>query len=137
MFLLVAIYVDAIVIAYNTASMFWSFKYELTNRFKCKDLGELSKVLNIGILRTVDGGLFVSQALYVRYVLERFKEHVPANANSVELPAEPKIRLYAGGTTKVKGNHADTTGEREIADRDKYCPGNMPYKELLGALLWL
>ena len=96
MFLLVAIYVDDIVIAYNCASMFRSFKDKLTNRFKCKDLGELNKVLNMGIMRTSDGGLFVSQASYVRDVLERFKEHVPANANSVKLPADPKIRLYAG-----------------------------------------
>ena len=54
--MLVAIYVDDIVIAHNCGSMFRSFKDKLTRRFKCKDLGELSKVLNMGIMRTADGG---------------------------------------------------------------------------------
>ena len=49
--------------------------------FKCKDLGELNKVLNMGIMRTANGGLFVLQASYVCDVLKRFKEHVPSNAS--------------------------------------------------------
>ena len=109
----------------------------MTLRFKCKDLGELNKVLNMRILRTADGGLFVLQASNMRDVLVRIKEHVPANVNSVELPADPKIRLNACGATKVKGYHADTTGLREIANEEKDFRGNMPYTELLGALLWL
>ena len=128
---------DYIVIAHNNNSMFRSFKDKLTRRFKCKDLGELSKVLNMGILRTADGELFISQESYVRDLLERFKEHVPAAANSVELPADPKIRLHAGGSMKVKPYPSETTGERSEAEGAKDCPGNIPYKELLGALLWL
>ena len=46
-------------------------------------------VLIMCIMRTADGGLIVSQASYVRYKLECFKEHVPVNANSVELPVAP------------------------------------------------
>ena len=136
-FMLVAIYVDDIVVAYNCQSMFRSFRDKLTTKFKCKDLGELSKVLNMGILRTADGGLFLSQESYVRDLLDRFKEHVPAAANPVELPADPKIRLYAGGASKVKPFPVETTGERNDAEGAAECPGNIPYKELLGALLWL
>ena len=87
--MLVAIYVDDIVVAYNCQSMFRSFRDKLTHKFKCKDLGELSKVLNMGIMRTADGGLFLSQESYVRDLLDRFKEHVTAAANPVELPADP------------------------------------------------
>ena len=90
-------------IAYNCAGIFRLFKDELSHRFNCKDLGELNKVLNMGIMRYVDGSLFVSQASFVRDVLEHFKEHLPANANSVDLPADPKIRLYAGVATREKG----------------------------------
>ena len=136
-FKLVAIYVDDIVIAYNNHSMFRSFKDKLKTRFKCKDLGELLKALNMGITRTADGGLFLSQEAYVRDLLERFKDHVPAGANSVELPADPKIRLNANGSEKVKRYQVETTGEHESTEGAKECEGNIPYKELLGALLWL
>ena len=44
--MLVAIYVDNIVIAFNNRSMFRSFKDKSTYRSKCKDIDELSKVLN-------------------------------------------------------------------------------------------
>ena len=56
--MLEAIYVDDIVISFNNQSMFKSFKDKLTHRLKCKDLGELSKALNMGITHTADGGLF-------------------------------------------------------------------------------
>ena len=89
--MLVAIYVDDIVVAYNSQIMFWSFRDKLTNKFKCKDHGDLWKVLNMGIMQTADGALFLSQESYVRNLLERFMEHVPAAANLVELAADPKI----------------------------------------------
>ena len=59
--MLVAMYVNDIVIAYNNQSMLRSFKDKLTTKSKCKDLGELSNVLNMGITQTGDGGLFLLQ----------------------------------------------------------------------------
>ena len=50
--MLVEIYVDDIVIAYFNQSIFRSFKDKLTTRLKCKDLGGLSKALNMGIRQT-------------------------------------------------------------------------------------
>ena len=108
MFLLVAMYVDDIVIAYNCAGMFWLFKDKLANYLNCNDSRELDKKLNIEIICTVDGGLLSPQASYVPDVLESFNEHVPANVNSGELHASPKIQLYAGRATKVKGCNADS-----------------------------
>ena len=90
--MLVAIYVDDIVVAYCDLSTFKSFKDELTNRFKCKDLGTLTRVLNMEVTRTTDGGIFLSQSSFIRDVLERFREFVPAAANPVQLPADPKLR---------------------------------------------
>ena len=75
----------------------------------------------------------------MRNLLERFKEHVPAATNPVELPADPKIRLHAGGASKVKHFPCLTSGARNEAEGAAECPGNIPYTELLGAvlLLWL
>ena len=88
-------------------------------------------------MRTADGELFLLQESYVQDLLERYKEHLPLAANSVELLADPKIKLHAGGSMNVKLYPSDTTGERSEAEGAKECPGNHPYKERLGALLWL
>ena len=74
----------------------------------------------------------------MRDVLERFKEYVSAAAKPVQLPADPKLRLHVGGATKVHVYQGESTGERSDAeDGAAECPGNIPYKELLGALLWV
>ena len=135
--LLVAIYVDDIIIAYNCAPMFNSFRAKLQARFKCKDLGTLTRALNMEVLRTQNGDVFLSQASYVRDVLDRFKDHLPLTANPSELPADPKTRLYAGGAKVVKSYMHDTTGERDEEEATKDCEAKVPYRELLGALLWV
>ena len=89
-FMLVVIYVNDIAIAYNNQSTFRSFKDKLTTRFKCKELGELLKALNMGITRAADGDLFLSQEAYVRDLLKCFKNNVPAGANSVEHQQIPR-----------------------------------------------
>ena len=52
--MLVAIYVDDIVVAYSDLGTFKWFRDKLTNRFKCKDLGTLTRVLNMEVTRTAD-----------------------------------------------------------------------------------
>ena len=91
----------------------------------------------MGIMQTVDVWLILSQVSYVQDLLERFTEHVPAAANSENLPVDPMIRLHAGGLTTVKHFPCETSGKRNEADRAVKFPGNIPYKELLSALLWL
>ena len=51
-YMLVPIYVEDIVVVYHNQRTFTSVKDMLTTRFKCKDLGELSKALNRGITGT-------------------------------------------------------------------------------------
>ena len=82
----------------------------------------------MGITQTADGGLFLSQEAYVSDLLERFKDHVPA---------DPKIRLNANGSERVKRYQVECTGEHESTEGAKECEVNIPYKELLGALLLL
>ena len=135
-FVLAAIYVDDIIIGYNCDSMFKSFRDKLMNRFKCRDLGTLTRALNMEVSRTADGGVFLSQESYVRDLLERFKEHVPANSSASELPMDPKIRLYAGGAKSVRG-YGEEYAEQNAEEGSKDCAAIVPYRELLGGLLWI
>ena len=69
--MLVAIDLDDTVVAYNCQRVVWSFRDKLTHKFKCKDLNELSKVLNMEIIKIVVGGLFLLQEPYVRDLFEQ------------------------------------------------------------------
>ena len=71
----------------------------------------------------------MSQESYVRDLLERFKELVPAAANSVELPADPKIRLQANGASKVRHFSCETSGQCNEPEGAQECLGNITYKE--------
>ena len=134
-FVIAAIYVDDVIIAHNCDSMFQSFRSKLISRFKCKDLGTLTRALNMEIVRTADGGVFLSQSAYIRDILERFKEHVSLTANASELPADPKTRLYSGGSKQVRGY--TPTGEYNAEEGSRDFTATVPYRELLGALLWV
>ena len=122
--MLMAMYVDDI----HQPENIWSSKYKLTHRFKCKDQDELLKALNMGITRTADGAFFLSQESYVKDLLERFKDQVPAGVNFVELPADPKIRLDSNGSKKVKRYQVENTGEHEPTERVMECEFNSPFK---------
>jgi hypothetical protein len=74
---------------------------------------------------------------YVRDVLKRFKDHLPEAANPSELPADPKTRLYAGGAKLVRCFNTEATGEHNLEEGSKDCEATVPYRELLGALLWI
>ena len=63
---------------------------------------------------------------------ERLKEHVPPAAKSVELPAAIKIKLHTDGSFQVTNFTCETLGERNEVEGAAECPGNIPYKELLG-----
>ena len=39
------------------------FKQQITAKFECKDLGELDKILNMEVTRTVEGGLCLSHCM--------------------------------------------------------------------------
>ena len=132
-YLIVAIYVDDIVIAGSSDKIVNSFKTRLFKEFKCKDLGSVDKVLNMEISRTRCGGLFLSQECYVKEILKRFNID-PAHEHIPETPMEHRIKLTKyGAECAVKLSKGefdpDTAGER-------LTPGHK-YREMVGALLWL
>ena len=62
--------------------------------------------------------------------------NVPANAIVSELPMDPKIRLYAGGARSVRG-YGEMFTEKNAEEGNKDCVAMVPYRELLGGLLWV
>ena len=56
-----------------------------------------------------------------------------STANSVALPADPEIHVFAGEAAMVKSYSNESTGERDDTEGAKECPGKIPYTELLGA----
>ena len=49
-------YVDNLVIAGTAQAAIMEFKQQITAKFECKDLGELDRILNMEVTRTVEGG---------------------------------------------------------------------------------
>ena len=98
-------YVDDLVIAGTTHEAIMKFKQQITAKFECKDLGELDRILNMEVTRTVEGDLFLSQSFYVKDVLEKFKQCLPAKGfkfNGAETPLDNKIRLHKNGATQLR-----------------------------------
>ena len=95
-FIILAVYVDDLIIAGTTQAAIMKVKQQITASFECKDLGELDRILNVEVTRSVEGGLFLSQSLYVKDVLEKFKQYLPAKGskfNGAETPMDNKILL--------------------------------------------
>ena len=81
-------------------------------------------------------GLFLSQSLYVKDILEKFKEYLPAKGstlNGAETPIDNKIRLHKKGATQLRYKQKET----EIEAGAVKCDASIPYREVVGSLLWL
>ena len=72
-YILLAVYVDDLVIAGTIQEVIMKFKQQINAKFECKDLGELDRIFIIEVTRTAEGGLFLSQSLYVKDKLEKFQ----------------------------------------------------------------
>ena len=66
-----------LVIAGTTQKAISTFKKQITAKYECQDLEALDRILNMEVVRTKEGGLFLSQSLYIQDVLGRFKSHLP------------------------------------------------------------
>ena len=57
------------------------------------------------VTRTVEGDLFLSQSLYVKDVLEQFKEYLPAKEskfNDAKIPMDNKIWSHKSEATQLR-----------------------------------
>ena len=113
--ILIAIYVDDIIIASRSVSGIEKLKASLAQEFDVKDLGEINYCLGIEFSRS-GNGIALYQSGYVRDVLDRFGM---TESNAVKTPMDSNVKL-------VKP-------DKDVASKTT----EMPYRELIGALMYL
>ena len=111
--LMVVIYVDDILISCESDNDYLQLKGFLASKFEINDLGKLTWYLGIYIDYSQDS-ISLSQSLYVDQVVARFRME---NAVGFDSPTSGKVLTPA-------------KDESEIVT-------NVPYRELVGALMWL
>ena len=114
--MIIALYVDDLLIFGNLKSDIGSIKSELSKRFEMKDLGPAKTILGIRISRDrINRKLFISQHDYASEVLKRFRME---NSRTVSTPMDKSIfnLLYATG---------------------KELETSVPYRQVIGSLIYL
>jgi hypothetical protein len=110
---MLCLYVDDILIFGSNINVIEEVKNLLSSNFEMKDLGEADVILNIKLVREVDGGVTLLQSHYVEKVLSRFgfSDYDPAPT-----PYDPSVLLRKN---------------RRIA-RDQ-----LTYSQIIGSLMYL
>lgn len=91
MSLLIAVYVDDLVLAGRYIGQIEKAKQKLSSRFKMKDLGELKHFLGINVVQEVKKGrLWIGQPTYVIGILEKFGM---SDSKPVSTPSDTDSRL--------------------------------------------
>ena len=88
--LIVAIYVDDLLIVSMLLSDINKFKVELSKRFKTKDLGQASRILGLQLEKKSDGSWIIHQKPYIEEVMKQFNI---TNLKTVEIPLQPNLGL--------------------------------------------
>jgi len=118
--IIVAAYVDDLLIFTNDADEKKRLKQELMKRFKIKDLGPIKNCLGIRITRDQKNGkLTLDQQKYTKEILSKFNM---LNCNPIYTPLEYKLNLLSGSK---ETQHEDSTSSK------------IPYQEAVGSLMYL
>ena len=113
--MIVAVYVDDLILAAEDFDDMVAVKRELSSRFKMKDMGELHFILGMGVEWDKRcGTVKLQQTQYIKCMLRKFGM---ADANPVSTPADTSVKLIQddGMSTRV--------------DSSKY-------QSMVGSLLW-
>jgi hypothetical protein len=113
--LFVGVYVDDLLIGSNDFEELVRFKKALSSEFQMKDLGEVGYVLKIKVTRS-ETKIFLSQENYARELVRRFGME---NSHGAFTPLETGTVLEASG------------------EGTELCGENVPYREAVGALMYL
>lgn len=89
--IIVAVYVDDLLIFYNNNEWRTELKKQLTTQFRMKDLGEASNILGIRMQRDATT-IKLDQRRYIEDILKRFNM---GDSNPVKTPADPNQKLTA------------------------------------------
>ncbi len=97
--ILVALYVDDLLIASNNLNELIAFKQKLASTFEMADLGEADCVLGIEVSRDRDNQTIrITQRRYTESILQKYNMHM---CNGCDTPMEPKITLMNAGDDYV------------------------------------
>ena len=113
--LIIAVYVDDLLIIGNNHNTLIQFKETLSNKFKMKDLGIASFILGIKIEREGDY-LYLSQEEYLAKILKRFGM---TNSKAIATPLEIGIKILLSNS------------QEDISKEIDY-----PYREAIGCLMY-
>ena len=117
---IIALYVDDLIIASNDENQMSCIKASLGQRFEMKDLGPLQYCLGIQITRDrKNRTLCMSQEKYIADMLERF--HM-AECKEVATPLDPSVKLTKEMEPKT---------EKEILEMK-----TVPYRSAVGSLMY-
>lgn len=112
--LIVAIWVDDLLIASKDEKVARDFRYEMSKKFDMKDEGKCTYYLGMNIEQT-DQGIYVHQKRYAERILARFGLQDMATSST---PLPPKTALK------------ENTGQTDPHFKEKY-------QSLVGCLMWL
>ena len=91
--LILAVYVDDIILICKSASEIQSVKCNLMNQYKMSDLGQLKYFLGVKVDQNVKNGtIFLSQSAYAERLINKFGM---SEANPVKTPIEPNFKFDA------------------------------------------
>lgn len=117
--LIVAIYVDDLLIFWRCNSKLIRLKDALNKAFKMKDMGKAKVCLNININQS-KGKIELDQTSYIQKVLQRFNME---NCNAISTPSDTNQKL------SINMNDDDCADKENIK--------SIPYQEAVGSLLYL
>ena len=115
------IYVDDIIVAYNDTDTYERFKREFTSRFNSKDLGKLQWFLGMSVDQHVDSSVVLGQQKYIEDMVRKFYPQGIENTIARDVPCRPEDMALCG--------FAEDDVERSRM-RD------VPFLQLMGSLLY-
>lgn len=119
-FIIIAIYVDDILIFSTNKNDSSIIKKELCARFKMKDIGDVKSILGFRITRDRNNGiLLLDQEDYIKKILERFNM---GECNPVSTPVDVNVKLDKSMSPKT--------------EKERNEMKSVPYQEAVGSLLY-
>lgn len=117
--IVIAVYVDDILIFGSNGTMITKLKKNLSQYFKMKDMGIVSSVLGMHIVREANGSISIDQKQYLSDVLHRFNM---TDSNPVNTPMDPNQRLSKEMSPKTDEERAEMA--------------SIPYQEAIGCIMY-
>lgn len=96
---IIAIYVNDILIIWNDIQKKDQIKQELKTRFKMKDLCEASQMLGMRVeQKQEEGQILVNQEQYIKKILKKFNM---SDCNPCSTPMDPNVKLSKNESVKT------------------------------------